>query len=574
MADDSIEIEIVLDDGKIIKGFQKIEKKSKKTGSNIGSNLNKGLVALSGTVLAVGAAFASAFAGRKVIEAAQQQEVAINKLNIALSQSGKLAKGVSEDFQAFASELQKVTTIGDETTLETAALIQSLGQLEVSGLKRATIAAADLSAALGIDLKAAALLVGKAAAGEVSSFSRYGLVIKKGATEAETFERALTALEGKFGGSAQAQVNTFSGRLQQMSNAFGDLLEEIGFVITRSPALVSVFKVISDAILGASDQVKGFREDNKDPFSGLITGAITFGAVIATSVVAPIEVMSNVIQLAFNGINLIIQGTISSLADAASKIVSFFAPESDLAKNLNTFKESSSAVFDEFANDAGTSLDNVFKADMTEDITTFLAQLQGAVDQAKPITDQFATNTEASVEAMGKVFISVKQKTGLLQKSLVSGFTALGGALAQGKNGFEAFGKAVLGIIGDLAINIGSTLIGIGLGVEKLKASLTTLTGGFAIAAGLALVALGGALKSLGGGAGLGSAGASTSGDSVASGGEEILGDVDVDNDLESPGQNLVVNVEGTVLDPAGVGQQIVDVLNEAGFTNGSRVIA
>jgi len=249
VADDRIEIEIVLDNGKIVKGFQKVAKKSKTSGKKAGDNFQKGfdsgLKTLRNRLIGAAAAFGAAFAGRKIIAAAIQQEDAVNNLNTALKLSGQYSEEASQSMQEYASSLQSVSTIGDEVLLDTAALIQSLGALEVEGLKRATTAAADLSAALGIDLKAAATLVGKAATGEISSFTRYGLIIKKGSSAAETFANALTQLEGKFGGAAAAKVNTFSGAFDQLSNSFGDVLEEIGFTITKSPVLINTIKSIA-----------------------------------------------------------------------------------------------------------------------------------------------------------------------------------------------------------------------------------------------------------------------------------------------------------------------------------------
>src|SRR5690606_38025001 len=95
------------------------------------------------------------------VKAAQVQQDSINALNTALKATGQFTEGTSKEFQAFASELQNSSKFGDEVILQNAALIQSLGGLEKEGLKGATQAAIDMAAALGIDLKAAATLVGK-----------------------------------------------------------------------------------------------------------------------------------------------------------------------------------------------------------------------------------------------------------------------------------------------------------------------------------------------------------------------------------------------------------------------------
>ena len=299
---DNIEIEIVLDNGKIVKGFKTIEGQSKKTGKTLGKNLSSGLGALNSKVLALGVSFAAVFGGRKLIQAAIAQEEAVNNLNIALKLTGKFTESASKEVQLFADNLQAISTVGDEATLEVAALIQSLGNLEIDGLKRATAAAADLSAQLGIDLKAAALLVGKAAAGEVSSFSRYGLIIKKGATNAETFTKALTALESKFGGAAAAKVNTFSGAFTQLSNAFGDTLEEFGFAITKSTIVISLIKGMSKSV---TDFNVTLSKLNINQFFGNILTAINDFKNTAISAIGAVTIAFLVLKSAVIGAALV-----------------------------------------------------------------------------------------------------------------------------------------------------------------------------------------------------------------------------------------------------------------------------
>jgi hypothetical protein len=196
-----------------------------------------------------------------VTEAAKIQEDAINALNTSLKISGQFSKEASESFQEYASSLQQATKFGDEAILQNAALIQSMGQLTNEALKDATAAALDLSAALGVDLATAANLVGKAAAGNVSSLSRYGIQVKKTGDAAKDLETALAQINKQFGGAAAAQVNTFSGATQQLSNTWGDLLEEFGFFITENPVVIGAVKELNAAIGGI---ITGINKDRKN----------------------------------------------------------------------------------------------------------------------------------------------------------------------------------------------------------------------------------------------------------------------------------------------------------------------
>lgn len=205
--------------------------------------------------------FAAVFAGAKVIRAAEEQEDAINRLNAALKVNGDTSAETSKELQEYASNLQKVTKIGDELTLSNLALLQSIAPLTKEGLIAANNAAADLSAALRIDLQSAIRLVGRAAIGDVELFKRYGIEVRKGANDAETFANALKAVNSRTGGAAANELNTYSGATAQLSNAFGDALEEIGLIIIQTPQLISIIKSSAESFASLAENVKEFAPE-------------------------------------------------------------------------------------------------------------------------------------------------------------------------------------------------------------------------------------------------------------------------------------------------------------------------
>lgn len=164
-----------------------------------------------------------------------------------------------------------------------------------------------------------------------------------------------------------------------------------------------------------------------------------------------------------------------------------------------------------------------------------------------------------------------------IQSGFVSGisqsFAALGGALQRGTNAFSAFGNAILGVLGDIAIQIGTTIVTAGKAIEALAASIATGLGGFAIVGGLALIALGGFLKSLAGAGG----GQAIPGFASGAGGGVIdgaTGTVPIEETAETDDRTAVtVNVEGTVIDPKTTGLQIAEVLQEAFDSTGVRLV-
>jgi len=637
--DDRIIVEIELDDGTIKKGFLKIEKQAKKTSKKVeknmsGKGLNKFGAALGGLkrkLLGIGAAFITAFAGRAVIAASAKQEEAVNKLNTALKLSGRFSEGASIRLQEFASEMQNASRFGDELLLEVMGLIQGLGQLEEKGLKRATQATADLASALRIDLRAAALLVGKAAAGEVSSFSRYGLIIEKGATQAKTFANALSAIEGKFGGAASKAVETFAGRTDQLSNAFGDLLEGLGDFITQSPQVVSFIKDLSDSIAilatnlkdrAASKYGEGLKKLNADfrlatgrvidakeafkEFKKTLSGKL-FVSVFGEKESKELAVAREELKKATVALKEFKEAAKGEGGEPPSLLPPTGA-EVAKAKKLNQLiaQTQLSAVETQLQTNAmlrasgESAFDQQFLIKEKEILLTQMTELK-----KQEILASFADNRAVTTEQRQALEVALEEaknekirqlqeqqlaeslkgyrkankqianvlKNGVI-KTVSNAMQMLGASLTQGGGAFSNFKGMVLGILGDMAIQIGSTLIAIGLGIEAIKASIIGMTAGPALAAGLALIALGGLLKSLSGG------GAGGGGVSAAPGiadGSAVTGDISSPvteiGEPATPDTRVAVHIQGDVLDSRETGMRIIELINDQ-FDREGTVIA
>jgi len=186
----------------------------------------------SATGIAITAAATASFAAiaafaKSSLNAYAEQEVAVAKLNTALRNQGIVSERVSRDMLAFASSLQKTTTFSDETIIQTQAMLVSFG-LFGKQLETTTKTALDLSVGLGIDLRSATLILGKAFVGETQTLARYGIKIKDGLSDSQKFAAVLAQVNERFGGSAQAQANTYAGRIEVLSNRFNELKERIG----------------------------------------------------------------------------------------------------------------------------------------------------------------------------------------------------------------------------------------------------------------------------------------------------------------------------------------------------------
>lgn len=161
------------------------------------------------------------------LKSQSEAESAVNKLNLALANQGHFTEKTSKSLRAFADEIQRTTTFEGDAVVAAQAVLASFGMNEVQ-IKKTTLAAANLSAATGIELTAAVNLLGKAYAGNTGALSRYGIVIDESVPKAQKFEAALGQIEDRFSGSAQAATATFSGQMEQLKNALGDVSEGFG----------------------------------------------------------------------------------------------------------------------------------------------------------------------------------------------------------------------------------------------------------------------------------------------------------------------------------------------------------
>ncbi len=251
----------------------------------------KSVTGLTSTLKKAAAAAATYFGARALarfarssLEAYAAQEAAVNHLDAALKILGKSGEDTMADMQKFASSIQEVTTVGDEAVLELMALGSSMGKLSGEALKDATKAAIGLSKAFGMDAVAAMRLVARAAQGDTSSLSRYGIKLDATLSIQEKFNAVL-----KIGASnfvlAEAETETFAGQMKQLSNSLGDLTEKVG------EALVPMVKKLAGHLQGLTiDSVKSMAKFAK------WTASIALGAILAPKLIAAIMGIRRALQ--------------------------------------------------------------------------------------------------------------------------------------------------------------------------------------------------------------------------------------------------------------------------------------
>lgn len=191
-------------------------------------------------------AFVSIYAATKaikyVIDNVKEEEAAVISLNAALSNTGIYSDNFSKALRDNASALQSMTIYADEAIIAGTALVQNIGNLSAEQLPAAQKAAIGLAAAFNMDLQTAFQMVGKAAAGNTATLSRYGIVLDEGLSAEEKFNKVLEMGASKFS-LAEAAATSFGGRIAQMKNAMSDMAENIGYAVL--PALTEIAKSVS-----------------------------------------------------------------------------------------------------------------------------------------------------------------------------------------------------------------------------------------------------------------------------------------------------------------------------------------
>ena len=176
------------------------------------------------------------------VEAFGKQQDSVQRLASVFGNEG--AKSLDE----YSSELQKVTTFGDENINAAMAQMGAFGA-STKQTKALTEATLDLSAGMGIDLNTAALLVSKSFGTSTNALGRYGVELDSNMTREEKVAAITAKVEERYGGLAKQLAQTTSGQLAQARNAFGDLGENLGAVL--APAVLGVakgLKILSEAL--------------------------------------------------------------------------------------------------------------------------------------------------------------------------------------------------------------------------------------------------------------------------------------------------------------------------------------
>ena len=209
---------------------------------------------------------------KAAITAAGEAEEADAALNAALAAQGNAVPEVTSAYQGYAAALQQTTRYSDDALTSAEAILAQLGNVGPAEMQKALDATTKLAAGLRIDLSQAAEMVAKAAEGQTTALRKAGVLVDETAAKTGNFGLVLDAINAKFVDTAAIMGNTFTGRIAQMGNAWDNVLESIGRVVTTNDTLRTALSGVTDLLTAQTTELN----------SNASTEKIVSAAVIAT----------------------------------------------------------------------------------------------------------------------------------------------------------------------------------------------------------------------------------------------------------------------------------------------------
>ena len=261
MADGKIEIETGIN----TKGLEKDAKSLKGKISKIGnSDTLKGLSNIGAAASGVGVAFSAAKKAVEIAKAAigdlTESYKAQAQAETQLAQAAKnnpylLSESVAK-LKSYASELQSISTYGDEELLSFMAQLASAGRTEqeIMDIMSASI---DVAASGSMSLDSAVNNLNKTFSGLSGELGEANPAIKALSSEQLKNGDAVKVMAKQYAGMAQ-EVAKATGSSQQLQNAIGDLKEELGAPFEKAMSPIRAF--FTELIGGWASAKKAKRE--------------------------------------------------------------------------------------------------------------------------------------------------------------------------------------------------------------------------------------------------------------------------------------------------------------------------
>lgn len=249
---------------------KKVEKFADKTDS-LGNRISNMFSGSIGKMAAFGAGIFSvsralSFAVGKINESQQ----AAAQLDAVLTSTGGVAGVTAEQVNGLSTRLAELSNFSDDAVVSASSLMLTFTNVSSNVFPRAMQSVVDLATAMKTDLKSAVIQIGKALNDPVkgmAALSESGIQFTQAQKDMITNyiesndllsaqQTMLTELERQFGGSAAAAANTFAGSVQDLTDALGNLAEELEPVLNLMTLVAKGFTTVVQAIKSPLESLK------------------------------------------------------------------------------------------------------------------------------------------------------------------------------------------------------------------------------------------------------------------------------------------------------------------------------
>jgi hypothetical protein len=231
------------------------------------------LVGMAGKFLVSAAAIDAVTSALKFsIAAAAETQMVDAQLAAVLESTGGAAGMSAAELDKMATALSKVSVFDDEAVKSSESLLLTFTKVGSEVFPQATQAILDMSQALGQDLQASTMQLGKALNDPIAGLTalkRVGVQFTESQRDMiKTLVESgdiigaqkiiLAELNTEFGGSAQAAANTYTGQMKQLGNEVGELGAAIGKDLL--PDLIELTTSVKDATVWITDNYEAIKK--------------------------------------------------------------------------------------------------------------------------------------------------------------------------------------------------------------------------------------------------------------------------------------------------------------------------
>jgi hypothetical protein len=221
----TLKLSLLADVQKFLNGMDKADKGTQTFSNKIGK-YSKAMA----KSFAIAGAAAGAYAlklGIDGVKSAVEDELSQKKLAQALQNTTGATEGQIKATEDYIKKQQISFGIAD-TKLRPALATLARATGDLTTAQKLNNLAIDISAATGKDLESVSLGLAKAYNGNIGALTRLGIPLDENIIKTKDFDKATDELQKLFGGSAQANTQTFAGQLAILQERFGEIQEDIG----------------------------------------------------------------------------------------------------------------------------------------------------------------------------------------------------------------------------------------------------------------------------------------------------------------------------------------------------------